>query len=169
MDLVREAQNNLMDAIDFHDPDWVEKAWMREDASGFCQHAARERRDNDGVERLEVDRPDKLCDPGDSALGVLQEEEGVDAAPVRRGNLGYTSRGRHKSHKCDHCDIPAFEYPKDLSRHINDIHEMTKRYRCPVGCRSFKRKDNFRRHLRAQHAKFLMNLNVNLESFLVMD
>jgi hypothetical protein len=90
MDPVRETQNNQLDAIDFDDPDWIGKAWMHEDTSGFCQYAAQERRDDDRVESLEMDRPDKLCDPADSALRILPEEEGIEAAPVKRGNLEYT-------------------------------------------------------------------------------
>jgi hypothetical protein len=90
MDPVREIKNNQMDAIDFHDPDWVEKAWMREETSGFCKLTARERRDDDGVESLETDRPDKLCDPAGSALGILPEEGGIEAAPVMRENHEYT-------------------------------------------------------------------------------
>jgi hypothetical protein len=91
---VRETQNNQMDAIDFHDPDWVEKAWTREDASGFCQHAVRERRDDDGVESFERHGPDNLCDPADSTLGILPKEEGIEVAPIKRGNLEYTSSFR---------------------------------------------------------------------------
>jgi len=68
------------------------------------------------------------------------------------------SRGPYK---CDlGCDMPAFKCPKDLRRHINDIHETRTRYRCPAdGCKyggataghSIKRKDNFRRHLQNIH------------------
>ena len=90
MDPVRETQNNQMDAIDFHDPDWVEKAWIREDALGFCQHAVWEWRDDDGVESFEMRRPDNLCDTADSALGILPEEEGIEVAREKRGNLEYT-------------------------------------------------------------------------------
>jgi len=79
-----------MDAIDFHDPDWVEKAWMREDTSGFRQHAVRGRRDGDESESFEVDRPDKLCDPAGSALGTLPEEGGIEAVPGKRWNLEFT-------------------------------------------------------------------------------
>ena len=89
MDPVRDAQENMMDAIDFHDHNWVEKAWMREEASSFRQHAAQERGDGDGVGSLKVDQPDKLREPGDLELGVLQKEEG-GSAPVKRGNLGYS-------------------------------------------------------------------------------
>jgi hypothetical protein len=94
MDPVRETQNNQTDALDFHDPDWVEKAWIREDALGICQYAVWERRDHDGVESFEMHRPDNRCDPADSALGILPEEEGIEVASEKRGNLEYTSSFR---------------------------------------------------------------------------
>lgn len=192
MDPIRESQNNQMDTIDLHDPDWVEKAWTREEIPGSYQHAALGWSGDDGMKSLKMDVHDKLCDPAGLAPGILPEEEGIDAAPLKRWNQEYTLsfplwfwklttlssrffQGRHKSHKCDHCDIAAFVYFKDLNRHINDIHQTTKRYRCPVdGCKyggainghSFKRKDNFRRHLREQHINFLRNLNLQLESLL---
>jgi hypothetical protein len=186
-----------MDAVDFHDLDWVEKAWVRERTSVFGQLATQEWKDDDVPGSSAMDRGGKLCDPGDSALGKLSEEERIDVARSKQENLEYlylialtsllkklitfsscTSRGPHKFHKCGHCDIPAFGYTKDLSRDINDIHETKKRYRCPVnGCkyggaiggRSFKRKDNFRRHLRGKHDDFFRALNLNLEIFLIVN
>jgi len=73
---------------------------------------------------------------------------------------------RHKkSHthpdKCQHCGR-GFETPKDVKRHINDVHETTRRYFCIVStCRysrsvhverkGFSRKENWRRHMRTKH------------------
>ncbi|KAH7312954.1 hypothetical protein BKA65DRAFT_516973 [Rhexocercosporidium sp. MPI-PUGE-AT-0058] len=169
-----------MDTIDFQDPDWVEKAWIHEDRSGICQHAVRGRRDDHGVEYFGIHRLKNLYDPADSALEIFPEEGGIEVAPVLRRDLdSCISQRPDKSHQCDRCNLPAFKYPKDLSRHINDIHETTKRYRCPVdGCKysgatvghSFKRKDNFRRHLREQHADCLdKDLDMDLEGFFIVD
>ncbi|KAH7418768.1 hypothetical protein BKA64DRAFT_207968 [Cadophora sp. MPI-SDFR-AT-0126] len=96
---------------------------------------------------------------------------------VKRANFRlFISR---KPYKCDRgCDTPAFKWPKDLRRHIKDIHETRARYRCPVaGCKhgdntayhSIKRKDNFRRHLQNKHNFQSADLlEVDLDRFLVM-
>ncbi|KAK0113070.1 hypothetical protein ONS95_014776 [Cadophora gregata] len=96
---------------------------------------------------------------------------------VERAN--FRSSFSRKSYRCGlGCDTPAFKWPKDLRRHIKDIHENRARYRCPVaGCRhgdntayqSIKRKDNFRRHLQNQHnfqSADLLDLDLNW--FMVM-
>ena len=61
------------------------------------------------------------------------------------------------------CDRPPFKYSKDLRRHINDIHNTTRSYRCQVeGCRTdhlFKRNDNLQRHIREQHPQYGLNLS----------
>ncbi|KAF8855525.1 hypothetical protein BDZ45DRAFT_502834 [Acephala macrosclerotiorum] len=73
---------------------------------------------------------------------------------------------RHlKSHtrpsQCPHCGR-GFETSKDVKRHVNDVHETTKRFFCSVSdCRfsrtagegsGFKRKENWKRHVRSKHA-----------------
>ncbi|KAH7379656.1 hypothetical protein BKA64DRAFT_231004 [Cadophora sp. MPI-SDFR-AT-0126] len=84
-----------------------------------------------------------------------------------------------KPYKCDlGCDTPAFQWPKDLRRHIKDIHETRPRYRCPVAgckcgevtaCHFIKRKDNFRRHLQNKHYFQSADLlNLDLDQFLVL-
>jgi hypothetical protein len=76
------------------------------------------------------------------------------------------------------CNTLAFASPKDLRRHINDIHKTRTRYRCPAdGCKyggltagySIKRKDNLRRHLRNIHQMHSTDLSdIDLERFLIM-
>jgi len=71
------------------------------------------------------------------------------------------------SQPCPHCDR-GFETAKDVNRHINGVHETTKRWFCTVArCRysrssvgphrtfshgkGFSRKDNWSRHMKNKH------------------
>ena len=83
-----------------------------------------------------------------------------------------------RHYNCDlGCNTLAFTSPKDIRRHINDIHKTKTRYRCPAdGCKyagltagySIKRKDNLRRHLRNIHQMRSTDLSdIYLERFLI--
>ncbi|KAH7364015.1 hypothetical protein BKA65DRAFT_127544 [Rhexocercosporidium sp. MPI-PUGE-AT-0058] len=95
---------------------------------------------------------------------------------VKRAN--FRSSISPKLYRCGlGCDTPAFIWPKDLRRHIKDIHKTGARYRCTAAgykcgedavCQPIKRKDNFRRHLQNKH-KFQSAdlLDLDLDRFLV--
>lgn len=85
MDLVRHSQetfDNLVDnEVDYSDDaNWVEVAWRREDISDVYQNGAGERRDDDGVESVEMHLQENLSGPAELALETLPEEERIDVA-----------------------------------------------------------------------------------------
>lgn len=93
--------------------------------------------------------------------------------------IAYRPSISRKLYKCGlGCDTPAFKWPKDLRRHIKDIHEIGARYQCPIaGCRhgdntahqSIKRKDKLRRHLQKNHNFQSADLlDLDLDWFLVL-
>jgi uncharacterized Zn-finger protein len=71
-------------------------------------------------------------------------------------------RCHDKSKTCPTCP-ESFATTKDLNRHINSVHQTTKRFYCTVarckyarlavGGASFARKDNWRRHMRDKHGR----------------
>lgn len=86
--------------------------------------------------------------PGELISPIFREDSSP-AAPSRNATRIRTGR-----HHCPHSACPQSSVsPKDLRRHINDRHNpQPPIFRCQsCPSKSFKRKDNLRRHLRNVH------------------
>lgn len=82
-------------------------------------------------------------------------EEPTTLIPKRLTHLG--SHIPPNLRKCcfPGCSRSLFKHLKDLRRHINGVHNITRLYKCPVdSCKIdhlFKRRDNLQRHIQKQH------------------
>ncbi|KAL5328240.1 hypothetical protein ACEPPN_001738 [Leptodophora sp. 'Broadleaf-Isolate-01'] len=122
-----------------NDACWLEEALRREAA-------------------FEEERSRVLC-----AAPDLDPFDSWSPTPCLRCGVSFHTEAQFRSHiptnthKCcfPGCDRSPFKYPKDLRRHINDVHNTTRLYKYPVdGCRTnhlFKPRDNLQHHIRKQH------------------
>lgn len=89
IDLFRKTQNHQMDAIDFHNPEWVEKMWICEKDSYFRQQIGWGRKGDSKVESIEMHPMNSLSDLADSTLEVLPGNEGIDVPSMKQDSLEY--------------------------------------------------------------------------------
>ncbi|CCE33315.1 uncharacterized protein CPUR_07239 [Claviceps purpurea 20.1] len=95
-------------------------------------------------------------------VGLLRcDEPGCGQAFDQPHKLKHHQRYHSKDHKCPYNNCgKGFGTKTHLQRHINDRHEKTRKYHCPIsgceyaksGTKAFPRKDNWKRHMANMHS-----------------
>ena len=72
----------------------------------------------------------------------------------RMGKKDKTGSANPGTHTCNICDR-VFNFKNNLHRHINDVHNESKQYKCPKCPEHFSRQENLRRHLEREKHSFV--------------